>query len=183
MSWQRGWGEMTPGTDARPVVPARTITLSRGEFCDLVEAMERRHRRAVKWVGVAAVALGLICGAGATSAFGDTIQIGRVHINGIETLGTSVTLWPSTDPGVLATVTMENRHVNDGGDSGSYPLVMDDLTVEVRFIWDADPVLGSDRIEVIPPPGRDLRPRGLCGHRHGGFHRHHHPFRLAGDVG
>jgi hypothetical protein len=165
------------------VVPAQTVTLSRGEFCDLVEAMERRHRRAVKWVGVAAVAIGLVCGVGATSAFGETIHIGGVNINGMASVGTSVTLSPSTEPGILATVTMENRHVNDGDDSGSYPLVMEDLAVEVRFVWDADPVLGSDRIEVTPPPGRDQRPRGLRGHGHGGVYRHDYPVRLAGDVG
>jgi hypothetical protein len=149
MSWQRGWGEMTPGTDARPVNRARMVSLSQGELHD----MARSRDRVVKWVGVIGLALGAGVGFGAGRALGETIHIGGVHINGMATVGTSVTLSPSTEPGVLATVTMENRHVNDGGDSGSYPLVMGDLAVEVRFIWDADPVLGSDRIEVIPPPG------------------------------
>ena len=70
MSWQRGWGEATPGTDARPVTRGRMVTLSRGELDDMVEAAKCRHDSVVKRVGVAAVALGLICGAGVGQAFG-----------------------------------------------------------------------------------------------------------------
>ncbi len=155
MSWQRGWGEMTPGTDARPVGRGEMVALSRGELADLVaHARAQGARRAL--VGFS-LALALVAGL-AASARAETIQIGGVHINGMATVGTSVTLSPSAEPGVLAVVTMENRHVNDGADTGSYPLVMEDLAVEVRFIWDADPVLGSDRIVVTPPLGVTCEP-------------------------
>jgi hypothetical protein len=162
MSWQRGWGEMTPGTDARPVVPARTITLSRGEFCDLVEAMERRHRRAVKWVGVAAVVLGLICGVGATSAFGETIKIGRKFVSGKPAIPSTVTIAPSPEPGQLAVVTFVNEHVNQEEDNGNRVIATPDVTVGVRFIFDFNPVTGADRIEVNPPTGVTCDPED-CG--------------------
>lgn len=143
MSWQRDL--IDPTLDSRP--------------------LPRPRPAARRWPGLAGVAFGL--GLIAVMAWSlptqaETIHIGGVHINGMATVGTSVTLSPSAEPGVLAVVIMENRHVNDGADTGSYPLVMGDLAVEVRFIWDADPVLGSDRIVVTPPLGVTCAPED-CG--------------------
>jgi hypothetical protein len=42
--------------------------------------------------------------------------------------------------------------VNDGGDEATYPLTLGDLTVEVTFGFNVDP-LGSDSITVTVPPG------------------------------
>lgn len=149
MSWQRGWGEMTPGTDARPVNRGRMVSLSQGELADMLAAARLRANRAFGY----ALVIGAVLGAGAGAALGETITIGGIHINGIETLGTTVSIEPSGNPGELAVVTMENRHVNDGGDSGDYVLTLDGIPFGLAFLWDADPVLGSDRITVSPPPG------------------------------
>jgi hypothetical protein len=89
----------------------------------------------------------------ASAAMGETISIGRMHINGELTGSTTVTLAPSSVPGQLATVTMDNRLVNQGSDTGTYFLTMEGLTIEADFTWDFDPVLGSDRITVYPPDG------------------------------
>lgn len=98
----------------------------------------------------------------ASAAMGETISIGRMHINGQSTAPTTVTLEPSTEPGVLATVTMQNEYVNQGRDDGTYTLSIDGLTIEAQFVWDMDPVLGSDRIEVTPPAGVTCQPTD-CG--------------------
>jgi hypothetical protein len=50
-------------------------------------------------------------------------------------------------------VAMENRHVNDGGDTGTYPLAIEGLAILIEFTWDADGFSGADRITVTPPEG------------------------------
>lgn len=94
----------------------------------------------------------------ASAAWSDSIQIGMTFINGEQFDGTTVTMEPSDVPGQLATVTLENQHVNQGGDTGTYTLTMDGLTVEVEFTWDAVPLTGADRITVIPPAGITCEP-------------------------
>lgn len=162
MSWQRGYGESIIGSDARPVNRGRMVSVSQGELADLVDGAKRKANRAFKHALVIGAVLGLTVGVGATRAFGETISIGGIYINGYQGAGTTVTLEPSTKPGVLAVVTLDNRHVNQGADNGTYALTLDDLTVQVEFTWDADPILGSDRISVIPPLGVTCDPED-CG--------------------
>ncbi len=110
----------------------------------------RKARRAF-WRGIV---IGAVVGSIGGAAFGETIKIGRTFINGSVAGGTTVSIAPSAVPGELAVVTLENRHVNDGRDTAVYPLAMGDVVaVLVEFTWDADPVLGSDRITVTPPLG------------------------------
>lgn len=84
----------------------------------------------------------------------DTIHIGSLSfINGTEQTPTTVNIRPSYEPGELAVVTLDNRYVNDGQDNGTYFISIPGLVAEVDFTWDADPLIGSDRILVIPPEG------------------------------
>lgn len=119
-----------------------------------VEARESKRKEFTAfWRGAT---FGVILASGAfiaSAAFGETISIGRMHINGEMTGATTVTLAPSSVPGQLATVVMDNRLVNQGSDTGTYFLTMEGLTIEADFQWDQDPVLGSDRITVYPPDG------------------------------
>jgi hypothetical protein len=120
----------------------------------------RKARRAFTY---AAVIFGLAWFA-AGAAFGETIQIGGVYINGQSASSTTtVTIEPSDQPGELAVVTFVNEYVNNGSNNGTYPLSMGDLlTVEVRFTWEDDPVTGADRIDLIVPPGVTCDPED-CG--------------------
>jgi hypothetical protein len=130
-----------------------------------VEVFPRGNVRRAKWRAFLA---GLVIGAGAAliggAAWSETIQIGGVYINGeASSSNTTVSIEPSGNPGELAVVTFVNEYVNDGNDDGSYPLSMGEgLTVEVRFKWEADIVLGSDRIDLIVPPGITCEPED-CG--------------------
>jgi hypothetical protein len=65
---------------------------------------------------------------------------------------TTIRLQPSEQPNALAEVVFHNAEVNDGGDEATYPLTLGDLTVEVTFGFNVDP-LGSDSITVTVPPG------------------------------
>lgn len=65
--------------------------------------------------------------------------------------GTTITLQPSTAPGAVAEVVIENINMNGPGDDGSYALDLGALSVGVAFKWDA--VGTSDRITVTPPDG------------------------------
>lgn len=95
----------------------------------------------------------------ADAALSETIQIGRSYINGESYGTTTVTIEPSDVPGELAVVTLDNQYVNQGTDDGTYPLSMGDvLTVEILYQWDKDPILGSDAITVIVPPGIECIP-------------------------
>jgi hypothetical protein len=112
----------------------------------------RKARRSF-WRGI--VIGGLLTGGAfiGSAAFGETIHIGRLHVNGTEATATTITLEPSSVPGEMAVVTLDNRLVNDGRDTGTYFLSIEGLTVEIDFTWDSDPLLGSDRIVVYPPDG------------------------------
>lgn len=70
MSWQRGYGEATPGTDARPVNRGRVVTLSQGELSDMLDQAGRKAQRAFKSALVIGTVLGITLGFGATRAFG-----------------------------------------------------------------------------------------------------------------
>lgn len=89
----------------------------------------------------------------------DTIRIGRnAYVNGDVQASTTVSIAPSDEPGELAVVTLDNRYVNDGQDDGTYFIAIDGLVAEIVFTWDAVPLLGSDRILVIPPEGILCKP-------------------------
>lgn len=126
---------------------------------DMARSRARRAFHRGAWVGAAAMAAGIFA---AEMVNGDTIKIGRMHINGQLSSPTTVTLAPSSVPGQLATVTMQNEYVNQGRDDGTYTLSIDGLTIDARFTWDKDPILGSDRIEVAPPVGVTCQPTD-CG--------------------
>jgi hypothetical protein len=145
-------------------------------------ADDGRPRRAfLRGLVIGGIAVGAVFIAGA--AMSETIRIGRVlHLNGQAMNATTVTIAPSPEPGEWAIVTLDNRYVNDSGDDGIYSLPFDGAVIEARFQWDADPLLGADRITLTPPPGRDLHPRGLQRDRDGGADRLGDPDRLAGDV-
>lgn len=89
----------------------------------------------------------------ASAAWSETIEIGGFGIYGRVTDSTTVTIEPSDVPGEWALVTLRNQLVNDGGDTGAYTLAYDGATISVLFFWDADPLLGSDRISLIVPLG------------------------------
>lgn len=87
------------------------------------------------------------------AAWGETITIGSIYVNGAQQQGTTVTISPSDKPGEWARVVMENRYVNQGRDDGTYALPFDGVALEAQFLWDADPVLGADRVTILPPDG------------------------------
>ena len=89
----------------------------------------------------------------ASAAWSETIQIGRVFINGEAFGATTVTIEPSTVPGQLAIVTFQNAPVNQGADDGEYSLTFEGMHIGVQFAWDYNPMLGSDRITLTPPAG------------------------------
>ena len=87
-------------------------------------------------------------------ALSETIQIGRIgFINGQYQDSTTVSIEPSAEPGEWATVTLNNRLVNDGNDTAEYVVMMDGVPVGISFTWDASPVSGADQIIVTPPAG------------------------------
>jgi hypothetical protein len=157
MGWQREWGAAVIGSDARPVRRGDMVALSTGELFDLTQGAKARSLRAF-WRGI--VIGGLLVGATfiGGAALGETIHIGRTWINGDEAQSTTISIARSTEPGEWAVVTMENRHVNDGGDSGAYALTLDGVPVGIRFVWDSDEMLGSDAVTVTPPQGMTCVP-------------------------
>ena len=66
--------------------------------------------------------------------------------------GTMVTLRPTTRPGAVAEVVLENHDVNDRLDEVTFDLTLDGLSVGVRFDWDAQ-AGGADAVIVAPPDG------------------------------
>lgn len=159
MSWQRGWGEAARGSDAVPAsARGRMVTLSQGELMDMEQNAKARAHRAFAYACVIGAVLGLSVGVGATRAFGETITIGGLYINGQQQPGTTVTIEPSTDPGQIAVVTMVNAHVNDAGDNGEYFIAIPGLAVGVTFTWDADGFSGSDQMTIRPPEGIECIP-------------------------
>ncbi len=135
MSWHRGYSDDDTDTPLEWWLTAHDARV--------------KARRAFVYGSVICGVLGF----GAGMAWGETIAIGRTYINGTMTGSTTVTLAPSDVPGELATVTLDNRLVNQGSDTGTYFLSIEGLTVEVDFTWDQDPLLGSDSITVYPPAG------------------------------
>jgi hypothetical protein len=110
----------------------------------------RKARRAFTY---AAVIFGL-AGFAAGAAFGETIQIGRtLNVNGSAVDATTLTIEPSTEPGQLAVVTLDNAMVNDAGDNAEYHIGIPGLAVGVTFTWDVDGYSGADQITVFPPEG------------------------------
>jgi len=97
--------------------------------------------------------LGAVVALIGSAAFGETITIGGIYVNGAAQFGTTVSIEPSGTPGELAVVTLTNEHVNDGGDNAEYFIGIDGLAVGVTFTWDADGFSGADRITVTPPEG------------------------------
>jgi hypothetical protein len=134
---QRGYSE----TDWPDFVPLPS-------YLPMDEA-KRRARKAFLRAAVIFGALGFAAGA----AFGETISIGSMYINGYEPKGTTVSISPSDLPGEWARVVMENRHVNQGSDTGDYSLTFDGVVIPLEFVWDQDPILGSDAITLTPPDG------------------------------
>ena len=94
----------------------------------------------------------------AGQAFGETIRIGGMHINGVGIEGTAVTIEPSPEPGQIAVVTMDNRMVNDASDNGEYFIGIPGLAVGVSFTWDADGYSGADKMTIRPPEGIECIP-------------------------
>lgn len=72
--------------------------------------------------------------------------------------GTTVTLEPSEEPGVVAIITMNNISMNGSRDVGAYQVAMPDLVVDFTFQWQVDQLTGSDGITVIPPDGMRCEP-------------------------
>ena len=158
MNSQRGYGEADTdrGSDARPVNRGGMVTLSRGELYDLTTGLQAKANRAF-WRGVGFGGAVVAALAYSMPAFGETITIGGVWLNGTETTGTTVTIAPSDVPGQIAVVTMVNRYVNDGNDNGEYFLGIPGLVVGAVFEWDASS-LGADKITVVPPEGLTCLP-------------------------
>ena len=127
---------------------------------DMARSRARRAFHRGAWIGAAAMAAGIFA---AEMVNGQTIEIGGIGYMGNKvTPGSTVTISPSDNPGEWAVVVFENRLVNDGSDNGEYALTYDGVSVPVIFTWEADPLLGSDRIEVIPPDGIICQPED-CG--------------------
>jgi hypothetical protein len=139
-NFQRGYGEILP--DWAP--PDEEY---------VTEKTAKRKARTAFWRGSIFGAL-LATGAFvASAAWGETVHIGGIYINGSQQTGTTVTIEPSTEPGQLATVTLDNKHVNDAGDNAEYFIGIPGLAVGVEFQWDSDGFSGADRITVRPPEG------------------------------
>jgi len=138
MSFQRGWGE------ERPVGMAGLV----------YDAQRRRARRRAVNLFAFGFMAGALASCGAGMALGETIEIGGIGYMGNKiTPGSTVTITPSDKPGEWAIVVFENRLVNDGLDTGEYALSFEDVVIPTLFLWEADPLLGSDRITVLPPDG------------------------------
>lgn len=162
MSFHRGYGEADIGSDARPVDRGRMVTLSRGELADLVQGAKRNANRAFAYAMVIGAVAGALVAAGASMAFGETVQIGRKFVSGKPAIPSSVTISPSAAPGQLAVVTFVNRHVNQAEDNGPRDLATPDVAVRVQFTFDYNPLTGADRIAVDVPPGVTCDPED-CG--------------------
>lgn len=83
---------------------------------------------------------------------GQPAKAGQISIS-----GTMVTLSESSEPGVVATVTMDNVSLNGSADNGTYEVAMSGLSVDVVFLWERD-LQGADSITVIPPDGLICKP-------------------------
>jgi hypothetical protein len=162
-----GWGGGNEWTGPAPSVD-RQIANLRQSNDKLREALReyegKKHTSFWRGLVIGASMTPLIIIALSAAAFGETIQIGGIYINGQSASSTTtVTIEPSDQPGELAVVTFVNEYVNNGSNNGTYPLSMGDLlTVEARFTWEEDPVTGADRIDLIVPMGVTCDPED-CG--------------------
>ena len=149
-NFQRGYGEILPDW-----VPP-----------DVEYTTEKEAKRKAFTAFCRGCVFGAILATGAfiaSAAWSETISIGRnAYYHGESLSQTTVTIEPSTVPGQLAIVTLNNNHVNQGSDTGDYSLSLDGVVFGVQFIWDHEPVLGSDRIVITPPAGITCEPKD-CG--------------------
>ena len=149
-----GWGGGNEWTGPAPSVERKIANLQQSNKI-LRDELRGYHKKqfAGFWRGAIFGAV-LACGAFvASAAWSETITIGSIYISGQEQQGTTVTISPSDVTGEWARVVMVNRYVNQGRDDGDYILTFDGVPVGVRFSWDADPLIGSDRITLTPPTG------------------------------
>jgi len=119
---------------------------------------DRKRAQRAFWRGSifgALLAVGAFIG---SAALGETISIGSLYTHGESGQATTVTITPSDVPGELAIVTLTNNYVNQGSDDGDYSLTFEGVVFGIEFEWDFEPVLGSDRITVIPPDGITCQP-------------------------
>jgi hypothetical protein len=147
-----GWG----GGNDWPVPPeSQVIANLRQSNKILRDELRGYHRKQFTgfWRGAifgAVLATGAFV---ASAAWSETITIGSIYISGQEQHGTTVTISPSDVPDEWARVVMVNRYVNQGKDDGTYSLPFEGVDIPLEFLWDADPLLGSDRITLTPPDG------------------------------
>lgn len=66
--------------------------------------------------------------------------------------GSIVRIQPTVRPGAVAEIQFENIDNNGPADNGSFPLVLDGLTAEIRFTWNIDDRT-EDAITVTVPDG------------------------------
>lgn len=83
---------------------------------------------------------------------GQPAKAGQISIS-----DTMVTISESSEPGVVATITMDNVSLNGSVDNGTYEVAMPGLSVDVIFLWEHD-LHGADSITVIPPDGLICKP-------------------------
>jgi hypothetical protein len=153
MTFQRGYGESHIGTGA-PLPPDHVW----GGPVQITEKEAKRKAFTAFWRGSI---FGAILASGAfiaSAAMGETISIGRLHINGEAAGATTVSIEPSDEPGQWAVVTFSNEYVNDGGDTGDYTLTLDGVVIGIAFAWDQNPITGADQITVVVPFGLTCEP-------------------------
>lgn len=154
MNFQRGYGETSYDPDPRP---RPDCALAEPDAVPRREADAKALRAFWRGVFVGAVAIAASFAAGASWS-GETVTIGRQLVHGEAVQATTVSIARSVAPGEWAVVTFDNQHVNDAGDDGDYAVTLDGVVVGLRFRWEAVPVVGSDRITVLPPPGMTCVP-------------------------
>jgi hypothetical protein len=117
------------------------------EFDTTREAADAKAMRAfVRGIIVGAVLAGAL-------AYALPAWAGEVSIS-----GTTVTMEPSDEPGVVAVITMNNISMNGSRDVGAYQVAMPGLVVEFTFEWQVNELTGSDSITVTPPDGMRCEP-------------------------
>ena len=154
---------MTRGTVPDPYTVIGNLRQANETLRRELQAATAKPNRAFRYgmfIGAAAMAAGIFA---AEVVNGQTIEIGGIGYMGNKiTPGSTVTITPSDKPGEWAIVVFENRLVNDGQDNGEYALTFEGVVIPTLFLWEADPLLGSDRITVIPPDGIICQPED-CG--------------------
>lgn len=105
-----------------------------------------------RMLGVVLIAIILFYASIFLLVLGQPAKAGQISIS-----GTMVTLSESSEPGVVATITMDNVSLNGSADNGTYEVAMSGLSVDVVFLWEHD-LQGADSITVIPPDGLICKP-------------------------